>query len=54
MHKEIHTREPVYCEYCPLILNGRAQYGAHVRAVHQTRPIALPSSSTLLPNRVIR
>uniref|UniRef100_A0A1I7W9T4 C2H2-type domain-containing protein n=1 Tax=Heterorhabditis bacteriophora TaxID=37862 RepID=A0A1I7W9T4_HETBA len=30
------NREPIYCEFCPLILHGRVQYNQHVRAVHQS------------------
>ncbi|KIH61659.1 zinc finger, C2H2 type [Ancylostoma duodenale] len=36
LHKEVHNRGPVYCEYCPAILQGRNQYTQHVHSLHQT------------------
>ncbi|EYC30810.1 hypothetical protein Y032_0004g1785 [Ancylostoma ceylanicum] len=35
LHKEVHNRGPVYCEYCPAILQGRNQYTQHVHSQHQ-------------------
>ncbi|KAK6041565.1 zinc finger, C2H2 type, partial [Cooperia oncophora] len=35
LHKEVHNRGPIYCEYCPAILQGRQQYTQHVQARHQ-------------------
>ena len=35
LHKEIHNREPIYCEYCPVVLHGRVEYLHHMRVAHQ-------------------
>ncbi|PIO58608.1 zinc finger, C2H2 type [Teladorsagia circumcincta] len=35
LHKEVHNRGPIYCEYCPAILQGRQQYTQHVQTRHQ-------------------
>ncbi|VDM70582.1 unnamed protein product, partial [Strongylus vulgaris] len=34
-HREVHNRGPVYCEYCPAVLQGRNQYTQHVHSLHQ-------------------
>uniref|UniRef100_A0A0K0D9F4 Zinc finger protein n=1 Tax=Angiostrongylus cantonensis TaxID=6313 RepID=A0A0K0D9F4_ANGCA len=36
LHKEVHNRGPVYCEFCPAILQGRNQYSQHVQSMHQS------------------
>ncbi|XGW19352.1 hypothetical protein V3C99_003296 [Haemonchus contortus] len=35
LHKEVHNRGPIYCEFCPAVLQGRPQYTQHVQARHQ-------------------
>ncbi|WKX92480.1 hypothetical protein Q1695_010479 [Nippostrongylus brasiliensis] len=35
LHKEVHSRSPIYCEYCPAILQGRNQYTQHIQSRHQ-------------------
>ncbi|KHJ82557.1 zinc finger, C2H2 type, partial [Oesophagostomum dentatum] len=35
LHREVHNRGPVYCEYCPAVLQSRNQYTQHVHSVHQ-------------------
>ncbi|KAK6729632.1 hypothetical protein RB195_006588 [Necator americanus] len=36
LHREVHNRGPIYCEFCPAVLQGRSQYTQHVNAQHQT------------------
>ncbi|VDM56054.1 unnamed protein product, partial [Angiostrongylus costaricensis] len=52
LHKEVHNRGPVYCEYCPAILQGRNQYSQHVQSMHQSESGVTKHTGVELTDRV--